>query len=429
MIFFLLIVIALIAAVTSFTLPWVSIIAYNVMSIMQPQSIWFWAFQDFPVFKIFAGLSLFSFIIAILKKKVDLKSLKNSQNYAVLSIFILCYLSVLFSPFSTYTAYLSSDLILSNLNIIVLFYFVSQLILNKDESYIKYMIFGFMFVIIYYVYWSNSAYFSFDFSKFNNGRLQGPNHGPYHDENKFATVFVIGLPFFMFAFFYAKKIYLKIAIALIGPLLLHSIFLTGSRGALLAVGITVLMTSKMIKSKKFSIILLVAFFAAVAFQASTTLNRSEESVNAAQSKQEVNPRIRSWTIGLNIIKEYPILGVGIQRFQYASRLLFPEYNSGYVAHNTFLQIAAESGLLSGLLYLYIYYFNYKQYKKAVRNNVSDYPFLDYANKSIFVSLTGFYVCSIFLNLLIFEGFYFLLMLSTSTHFLLNKKIGQKRQVK
>ncbi|MBC8553024.1 MAG: O-antigen ligase family protein [Candidatus Brocadiales bacterium] len=421
MIFFLISVVILITALTSFTMPWVGVIAYNVVSLLQPQSIWFWAFQGFSVFKIFAGISFFSFIIAIAKKSVDFSILKNKQNLAILIIFIMVHLSDIFSPFDVYYGVFGAKFLFATLNPVIIFYFITQLTLNGNENHLRYMIYAFIGILLYYIYWSNDAYFNFDVTKFTQQRLNGPLYSPYFDENKFAVLFVIGFPFLVFGYFYTKKIIPKLGLGIAAALSLHSIFLTGSRGGLLAIGICTLMIAKLIQSKKYSIIMILAFIIALSLYGGSVLFRSEQTINAAQSEEEVNPRLRSWTIGYEIIKQYPILGVGASRFQHASIVMFPEFNSSYVAHNTFFQIASNSGLLAGILYLWIYYYNIKIFRRAVKNNISQYPFLDYANKSIFVSLSGFYFCSIFLDMLIFEGYYFLLILSITTHHIFLRK--------
>lgn len=422
MIFFILNCVVLLCIVTFLSMPWISLIAYNVTSVMQPQTIWPWAFNDYPVYRIFAGLAIASFLVSVANKKINFDILKNKQNLAVIIIFIMVHLSDIFAPINDAGARHGADFLLSILNTVILFYFITQLTLRPNELYLKCMVYSFIGVIIYYTYWSNNAYFSYDYRHFTQGRLHGPFKGPYTDENKFSTLFVIGLPFLIMLFFYSKSLLLKLIIGIIASLVLHSIFLTGSRGALLATGFCVFLISKSVKSKAFSITIIGAFILAVTLQAGNTLNRSEESVAASQAEEEVNPRIRSWTIGIEIIKQYPILGVGAQRFQDASRKLFPQYGSSYVAHNTFFQIASNSGLLAGLLYIYIYFYNLRAYRLAIKNKISHYPFLDYANHSIFIALTGFYVSSIFLDLLIFEGYYLLLALSAVTHYIFNDKI-------
>ena len=51
--------------------PWLSAIAYMTVSVLQPQFIWFWSFENFPIFKISAILSIASLGLMLLKGEVD----------------------------------------------------------------------------------------------------------------------------------------------------------------------------------------------------------------------------------------------------------------------------------------------------------------------------------------------------------------------
>ncbi|GAW95529.1 hypothetical protein MTCD1_01132 [Colwellia marinimaniae] len=240
----------------------------------------------------------------------------------------------------------------------------------------------------------------------------GPSGSIYKDENVFATVFIVGMPFILYSFFYVKNILLKYSAIIIIPLLWHSLFLTGSRGAMLASIIATFIASRLIKSKIFNKLLIVGFVVALITQGGSMLNRSSETVEISQDssiEEPINPRITSWLHGLSHMKNHPILGVGVQRFSHATRVYFPE-SIPHVAHNTFISLAAESGVLVGLVYLYLFWLTYKKYRFCVNNNVSKYPLIDYVNKATITSLAGFFICSIFLNLAIFEPFYYLLVM-------------------
>jgi hypothetical protein len=408
-----------------FKAPWVAAITYLAFGVMQPQYIWFWHFDGLPVSpsKLIAIFTILAWMIAAANKKIDFSVYKHKQSIVLLVMWIMFHLSHQFSPFEFYRAGTTADTVLSTLNTIMIMYFVT-LPLITSEIALKYLCILMGILVTYYVYWSNDQYFSWNLSQFNKGRLMGPIKSIYKDENVFATVFMIGMPFLLFSFFYIKKWWLKYAIIMVVPLLWHSLFLTGSRGAMLATLVATFVASRLIRSKIFDKILIAGLIVAILTQGGSMLNRStntiEQSQNASSTKP-LNPRLVSWQHGLEIIKEYPLLGVGPQRFQHASRLYFPQ-DTPYVAHNAFLNFSANTGLLTGLLYLYLFWLAYKNYKYCVKNNIAQYSMLDYINKVSITSLTGFFVCALFLDLIVFEGFYFLLSLNLAKQHIFEKKL-------
>jgi len=411
-----------------FKSPWVAAVTYLAFGVMQPQYIWFWHFDGLPFSPsmILSVLTILACGFAVLNKKIDFTVYKRKQNIVLLIMWIMFHLSHQFSPFDSYRAGTRAEVVLETLNTIMIMYFVT-LGLITSEIALKVMCVLMISLTIYYVYWSNDQYFSWNMSQFNNGRLMGPRGSIYKDENVFSAIFMIGMPFLLFSFFYIKKIIYKYPLLMVVPLLWHSLFLVGSRGAMVATVVATFIASRLIKSKIFDKILIIGFVVALITQGGSMLNRSTNTIEKSQnvsSTAPLNPRLVSWQHGLGIIKEYPLLGVGPQRFQHASRLYFPQ-DTPYVAHNAFLNFSANTGLLTGLLYLYLFWLAYKNYKYCVKNKIEEYPLLDYINKVCITSLAGFFICALFLDLIVFEAFYFLLSLNLAKQHVFEKKLSEK----
>jgi O-antigen ligase len=407
--------------------PQVGVFAYSIMSIMAPQYIWPWVFEGIPAFTIVAGSTLLAFGLALLFGKIDFSVYRHKQNVLLIILCVFFNLSDVFSPFQEYSSLTSADLVLNTFNTIILMYFVALPLVSKQE-YLKIIFILFIGIIVYYVYWSNDAYFNFDPRRFGYGsRLYGPYKSPYRDQNVFAAIFVIGMPFLLFGFFYFKSIFVKGLLGFAGLFALHSVILTGSRGALVGISVVVIFSYFLIKSRGFGVLLIVGFIAAIMYQGGQLLDRTTNTIEVAQEESEasIDPRIQSWLVGIELIQKFPVLGVGVQRFQQATRVYFPQ-NHAYVAHNTFLNFAANTGIISGLIYLYFYLINFRNFRFAIKNGIEEEPLLDLFNKVFMTSLTGFYVCSMFLDLIIFEGFYFLLMLNLLKDHIFRKHLAEKK---
>jgi O-antigen ligase len=300
-------------------------------------------------------------------------------------------------------------------------YFIS-LPLITTERQLRVLALLFAGLILYYVYWSNTQYFEWNMRQFSQGRLMGPLKSPYQDENKFGMLFVTGMPFLLFGIFYFKSLIMRGLFGLGLLFLWHSIILTSSRGALVAVAVATLVSYLLIKSRAFGLILVCGLVAAVIYQGGQLLTRTTETIDTAntQAEAQIDPRVQSWKTGLSLIQKHPILGVGVQRFQEATRIFYPERNP-YVAHNTFLNFAANTGLLNGIIYLAFYWLQFKRFKRIRKSETDPNSTISYVNNSTMVALTGFYVGSMFLDLIIYEPFYFLLLLGLLTEHIHNKQ--------
>lgn len=417
-----------ITVVRSFKYQQTAVYAYYLMSVMAPQYIWFWVFEGIKAFKVAAGTAILVFMFQTVNKKLDFSVYRYKQNFLLIIFWLMFNLSDYFSPIGAFTSATSAELVLSNFNIIILMYFISLPLINSEQA-LKVLALLFAGLILYYVYWSNTQYFEYNLRQFNQGRLMGPYNSPYRDENKFAMLFVTGMPFLLFGIFYFRSLILRAAFGLGLLLLWHSIILTGSRGALLSVAVATLFAYLIIKSRIFGILLVCGLIAAVIYQGGQLRDRSTNTVEAANTETEeaLDPRLQSWQTGFGLITQHPLLGVGVQRFQQATRIYFPG-RAAYVAHNTFLNFAANSGLLNGIIYLTFYWLQFKRFRRIRKSEVDTKSTMSYINNSTMVGFTGFYVGSMFLDLVIYEPFYFLLLLGMLTEHIHNKQKAKNIEV-
>lgn len=395
--------------IAAFRRPQVSVYAYYLMSIMAPQFIWPWVFEGIPAFSITAGMCILAFIAQAMTGKIDFSVYKDKQSIALFIFWFWFNLSDWVSPISSFRAATSADLVLYVFNIIMLMYFVS-LGQIRDPKTIMGLTYVLMGAMIYYIYWSNLQYFEFNIRQFNYGRLMGPIKSPYQDENKFAILFVIVVPFLLFGIIRYKSLVFRMVLGLALLFSWHSIFLTASRGALLAAGVAMLFAYTQIKSKAFGIVLLVGFVVALLDQGGFLVERTNTTVETAtESEDRVDPRLQSWAVGYDLMKKHPLTGVGVQRFQEATRLYFPGVPP-YVAHNTLLNYSANSGVICGLIYLLLFYWQWKRFLKLKQYAGPWKDDVSFLNNSISAALVGFFVGSMFLDLIIFEVFFLLCML-------------------
>lgn len=427
------------AALVSLARPWIGIAAYYLLALLGPQYIWFWDFQGLRVSLVIAAAALLGFSLAALRGRYDFSFLKTKINLWLLFLWIFLDASYLLGPyvsaFDPKTGGLSPNYIFSMTNKIFLFYFCATVAVNNVKK-LRWLGIVFIISVIYLIYWANHEYLIHNWAHFSFGRLMGPSDifggNLYADQNAFAMLFVTGLPFIYFLGLGIARKWLRYALWCAIPLGWNAIFLTGSRGGLLGLGIIVLAVALLSGKKKSAVLVLLLFLAFYMWQAAgTTIERRSETITNYQRNASAEDRLQAWRAGLRMMEAHPFTGVGIGSFVHA----FPDYSDKKprVAHDTLIQFAAESGIGAGICYLMvIYYFFTRAIKigawcKAQEEN-TDVLWIKRLNNSSAVSFAGLVICSLFLSLNTYEIFYFLLIFNNSLSVICQKAMEQKENL-
>ena len=226
------------------------------------------------------------------------------------------------------------------------------------------------------------------------------------NQNIGAFALVIKIPFLLHFILKAHNKYFEILLFQLLVIVFFDVFIIASRGAILSMIIIVLLFSIFIlyhinkinkshKIKFFATIFLfigTAIFQNVLYQGQTTslTNRMSNYVD-----DSTNYRLDRYKDALSYIIENPIIGTGIGTWKIKATDLgsdtMKEYQVAYHAHNDFLQLAAETGLIGLLSYLLIFVITfvilYKSFMEELDFNSRVFWF------SIFLSLIVFFLDS------------------------------------
>lgn len=407
-----LLIVALLSLI-SFSMPWLAPTLYYLASLLQPQALWPWRFDGIPIFKIFAGLTLIIACYQLFTRKAQLSIYRSGFTYAMVALFLARNTSHHFAPFGAQdpNEQFFVDLIVSITNTIFVMYMATLAILN-NESHLKTMATILAGSACYFVFWANMPYLEQDWSRFHQGRLLGLDSSQYADGNVLSVLLVMAYPFLAMSFFRSKSLTNKLALSFTILMLWHALFLFGSRGALLGLCVTSVFLYKYITSPMTKTILISAFLGAVLTQGGAMLERSTETIETSRQDtgEPLNPRLVSWEVGRDLFINYPVFGVGPGSFLIASTALYPG-RSPHVAHNTLISIAAESGAIAALAFIALLIGAWKTYKLIKTNKDFVSVELRQINEASFAAVAGYIVCSIFLDLAIFEPFFFLIIMT------------------
>lgn len=171
----------------------------------------------------------------------------------------------------------------------------------------------------------------------------------------------------------SKNKYLNIIAAIFISSSFLSIFLLMSRGSILAavlifiiIGLNLVLSNKKknyIRSIYLTICLCFSFLSYNLINDKNITNLISErfaTVANPQSDDSVNERVNFSLAAISSIKDNPILGIGIGNWKIKSielnKDIIQNYRIPYFVHNDFLQLAAEIGILGGLLYLFFVFY-------------------------------------------------------------------------
>lgn len=393
---------------------WIGVLGYFFFGVFSPQFIWRGSvgggYSKFLAVSIFAG-----FMVKATTGKIDFSILKQKQNIFVMLLWFFIVNSYVFSPYGhevtiipgKSSAGMDPGRLLSGFNKLYLIYFISLLCVDK-RKHLYWMMIAFLFVILYYIYWANDKYLS---GMMFTPRLPGPVAGPYFDENTFAMVFVTGSASLYFMGNYFKNKIIKLGLWCAVPLGWHAIFLTGSMGGFLGLGMTTFFIA--FRSKRKILMVGIPIVLAVAFitQGGSYLKNKAAQEDDPTKVSTADQRKHAWGVGIKIMMRHPLTGAGLGNFAKA----YPDFSDTqpHIAHNTFFQFGGESGAVAAFLYVAIIFNVFYSYiKQRKLDNTDIDPLLLAVKESVTGGILGFSICASFLNLGNYEILYFLLIVQS-----------------
>lgn len=182
-----------------------------------------------------------------------------------------------------------------------------------------------------------------------------------YDSNDLALIYAMGLPFLLY-WFWRGGVIGKGVCVLAAMLAVYGIYRTGSRGGLVALATVAVYV--VLRVREAGPILRAALAIAIAFGA-VVMTRTEtfqQLILALQGKDynttAEDGRLQIWKRGIGYALSHPLVGVGVKCFEVAEGDKELSGRVGAVsgirwaeAHNSYIQIAAENGLVTFAFWL------------------------------------------------------------------------------
>lgn len=112
-----------------------------------------------------------------------------------------------------------------------------------------------------------------------------------------------------------------------------------------------------------------------------------------------NDRLIAWKAGLRMIRQHPLMGIGLGEFK-PKMLQYADPGVGFtsIAHNTYLEIAAETGIPNFLVFVAMLFCTYLTLNKVRRQAADSGPPIVYiAATGIQAGFVGYFVGAFFLS--------------------------------
>jgi probable O-glycosylation ligase (exosortase A-associated) len=242
--------------------------------------------------------------------------------------------------------------------------------------------------------------------------MHGPG-GAIGDNNDYGLALVMALPLLVFLArdeesFLTKAILVMMSIACIGGVLL-----TRSRGGVIA--LTVLAICWLISSRRNAwtfILMPLAVALVLVLTPPELFERIRGLLNGANDASSHN-RVVAWQKALAMAQDNPAFGIGPGNFQGYWAMYPPDELADHplVAHNTYLQILAESGVVAIFLYVTMIVVTLVALLRTRREGPEPWR-MRYAH-AVFLSLIGFLAGSFFLSRTHFDLVYHLIGISVA----------------
>jgi len=244
--------------------------------------------------------------------------------------------------------------------------------------------------------------------------VYGLNYRPGYvagDANFFTASVLLCLPLTLVLLWREKGLPIKLFCLASLAVTLAAVTLAASRGGFL--GLLMAMAWLLWHSRNRGRNLLLVSLLMGAFLAVSPLSPVGRLLHPDYSDTDsVHIHLELWQAGLKILRDHPLAGIGVGQFKSAVGAYSSVKNLALLAHNTYLEIAAEMGIPGLILFLAIFVFSFRSLTQVRLAASRDGPaLLPAAATGIQAGLVGFGVAAFFVSAEFLRMFWFMLFLS------------------
>lgn len=331
----------------------------------------------FPIVDVIAALFIFLCFLPSIHKLRDIYQTPQSK-FLLLFVMVILISNLVNGH---YDALVDETVLFAK---IAIFYFFVVLALSSTDKVRRVM----LFIIIMMIFISYQGILQIDTGvNWAGGGLdeQGRMNwvGNFDGANITSVVFILTVPFLLEFIFTKWGWPYKIIAVVAGYFAIIGIYLTNSRAGFL--GLVVVIAAFLFqrsKRKKLSVIIIVFITIALMAVAPSRMREIDDKDKSTRG------RIEMWAEALDMLKYYPVVGIGKGRFEY--------YTKSLVAHNAFLQNLGETGLVGSFFWVGMIYSSIVGFRKVLKKESLE-PRKISLYRGLFNSFLGLLFCLFFIS--------------------------------
>jgi O-antigen ligase len=237
-------------------------------------------------------------------------------------------------------------------------------------------------------------------------------YGMYENHNDYTFIILMILPFIVACYRLASGVLLRTLMVGCGVACVAGVFLSLSRGGILALMLEAVLLL-WVSAKRWQLVVLMPVVLAVGVVAVKyqfdAREANQGSVYTAEDAE--NSRMELWRAGIAMVRANPLLGIGSRQFGDLSQNYgeISGDNIGKNAHNTFIEVAATTGLIGLAAFLTMLWQTFRHLRR--RPGQDDSPVVDAMRGAALAALVAIAFRALFDSKEFDFSFYFLVAIA------------------
>ena len=262
------------------------------------------------------------------------------------------------------------------------------------------------------------------FGLVNGGALLNQPYGHLYDNNELALAIAMLIPICWHCRELVKRQWVKLVLSMTVLLSSAAVILSNSRGASLALGAVFLSVILQSRRKLPVLILVVLAIGPTLYLVQGRYFARMATIKDYQNEESAATRVELWQVAIEMWQDYPIFGVGFGNRNFAVMaghyLKRPNLT---VAHNSYLQMLVDSGIIAFILYCSLLFGSIIWLKRSARFLKDRYPVLHHIPMALRVSLLGYAAGATFYSHQRYDLMYILLMTTAAWYQIQQTQLG------
>lgn len=395
---FIIVTIAMIPAVLyTFTKPYIGLLLYYFVMILHPAEL-APALEAIRIERILAGFVALSFITVALVKYRSVKVITHRILLFVGLFFVVMSLSALTSMEASLTIFHDVDYAKKIVFVLLLAHIVDSHSRFRGFVWLHIVLMAYIAISAIIAYHSGHVIEAQGITRIKSLTSAAG------DPNSLAASMAITIPFVFLIYKHEQSRFLKYVLRFFAVAMFYSIVLSGSRGGLLGTIAVVGMLWLLSRNKVVTGAAIVALgLLAVTLMPDQYIERYKTVTDYAEGGEvdaSSQQRLDTWLAGLSMFSDRPILGVGAGAFGWAHAEYYSKKfkRSSLKAHNMYVQVLAELGLIGLLSFTLLLVAIFKENIRLRKLLIGDAPWRGWyraVSLAITVSMVSLMITGIF----------------------------------